>query len=159
MKKLLFYFLAPAALVSCQKADVVKAPADAKALPDAYPQTWQLVKLTGQIPGYVKTGADLPWQETYVLQADGTFAKKRQQGNQFVEARGTFAVQPLSDGPYLVLAYGAATPLIGSCTPTTWTETLAVKVDGTLESTWRACDGPGLEYKQVNLAPTAEKGP
>ena len=143
MKKLLLLCPVLATLVSCQKEDFVKAEAA------PYPQTWQLVKMTGQLPGSTKTGADMFWQETYVFQADDTFAKKRQQGNQVVEARGTFSVKHFSDGPYAVLAYAAANPIIGSCTPTTWTETLAIKADDTLVSTWRACDGPGLEYQKV----------
>ena len=149
MRKALLFALALAPVVSCQKEDAAKAPAPALAPAPAYPQTWQLVKLTGQMPGYIKTGADLPWQETYVFQADGTFTKTRQQGPAVAGARGTFAVQDFSGSPYAVLTYAAPSPLIGSCTASQGTETLAVRADDTLVSTWQACDGPGLEYKKV----------
>ncbi|WP_375436394.1 hypothetical protein [uncultured Hymenobacter sp.] len=139
--RLLFLFLAP--LVSCQKEDLVEAPAT------PYPQAWQLVKLTGQIPNYIKTGADLPWQETYVFQADSTFTKTRQQGQQIAEARGTFSVRNFSDGQYTILTYAAANSLIGSCTTQALQETLVFRANDTLVSTWQACDGPGLEYKKV----------
>jgi len=143
MKRALFFSIVLATLVSCQKEDLEEVPAA------AYPQTWQLVKLTGQIPGYIKTGADLPWQETYVFQADSTFSKTRQQGSNVVVAHGTFSVQNFSDGQYAFLTYAAASSIIGSCTPSTRQETLVIKADETLVSTWRACDGPGLDYKKV----------
>ena len=143
MKRVLLLCSVLVTLVSCQKEDLVKAEAA------PYPQTWKLVKTTGQLPGSTRTGADMVFQETYVFQADGTFVKKRQQGNQALEARGTFSVQHLSDGPYAVLAYAAANPIIGSCTQTTWIETLIIKTDDTMVSTWQACDGPGLEYQKV----------
>ena len=143
MKKALLFSLLLAALGACQK----QGPVTVAAAP--YPQTWQLVQFTGQTPGYPLTGADLPWQETYVFQADGTFRKTRQQSDQRVEARGTFSVQDLPDGRYAVLAYAAASPIIGSCTASALIETLAFQADETLVSTWQACDGPGLAYKKV----------
>ena len=150
MKKALLFALVLAPLAACQK----EAPPPAPAAP--YPQTWQLVKLTGSIPGYVKTGADLPWQETYVFRADGTFSKTRRQSNAVVVARGTFAVQDFSDGPYAVLTYAVASPIIGSCSANLGTETLVIRADDTLVSTWRVCDGPGLEYQKVKAAPATE---
>ncbi|MBF9239280.1 hypothetical protein I2I05_17950 [Hymenobacter sp. BT683] len=149
MKKSLLcclFFLGLAAAVACRKA----SPAPEAAPAAAYPQTWQLVEMTGQLVGSRRTGADLPWQETYVFRADGTFLKTRRHGAQRTEARGTFAVQDLPDGRYAVLVYAAASPLIGSCTATALTETLAFQADGTLASTWQACDGPGLAYQHVN---------
>jgi len=143
MRKLLLFSLVLATLGSCKKEDLVEAPAA------AYPQTWQLVKLTGQIPGYSQTGAELPWQETYVFQADSTFSKTRQQGNSVVEARGTFSVRDFLNGQYAILTYAAANSIIGSCTANTRKETLSIKADDTLLSTWMNCDGPGLEYKKV----------
>jgi hypothetical protein len=150
MKKFLLFSLVLAAAVACQHEE--PSP-EAKANPGPaadYPQTWQLVQLTGSIPGYVKTGADLPWQETYVFHADSTFLKTRRQGSQRVEARGTFSLQRFPDGRYAVLTYAAASSIIGSCTASRLKETLALKSDNTLVSTWQACDGPGLEYKKVN---------
>jgi len=143
MKNVLQLSLLLAALVSCQKDNSVEPNAD------AYPQTWQLVKLTSDWTNVVKTGADLPWQETYVFQADSTFTKTRQQGDQLLQAKGTFSLRNFSEGQYATLTYAAASSLIGSCTTSTLKETLVLQPDQTLVSTWRACDGPGLEYKKV----------
>ncbi|UOG77301.1 hypothetical protein MTX78_23430 (plasmid) [Hymenobacter tibetensis] len=131
-----------ATLFSCQKGELAQVPAN------TYPQTWQLVEMRGQVPNVVQTGANLPWQEAYTFQADSTFTKTRQQDGHVAEAHGTFSYLNLSDGPYVVLTYAAPNSLIGACT-TEPKETLAVKADGTLSSTWQACDGPGLEYKKV----------
>jgi hypothetical protein len=141
MKNILVFFLLLATLVSCQKEEMAAV--------EPYPQTWQLVKLTGEMPSYVKTGTDLPWQETYVFRADSTFTKTRRQGDQATEASGTFALQDFSDGQYVVLTYDTMSSIIGSCTTVELKENLALKADDTLVSTWRACDGPGLEYKKV----------
>ncbi|UOQ68339.1 hypothetical protein [Hymenobacter volaticus] len=143
MKNILVLFLSLASLVSCQEDNSVEPEAN------AYPQTWQLVKLTGQIPNYIKTGADLPWQETYVFQGDSTFTKTRQQGDQLLQASGTFSLRNFSDGQYATLTYAAANSIIGSCTTSILKETLVIKANDTLVSTWLACDGPGLEYKRV----------
>jgi hypothetical protein len=137
MKNLLLLPLLLASLVACQQEALAPAA--------AYPQTWQLVRMTGQIPNSATTGAAMAWQETYVLQADGTFSKTREQDQQRAEARGTFAVQQLADAPYLVLTYAAPSPLIGSCTAELQ-EVLALRGEETLLSTWQACDGPGLVY-------------
>ncbi|QKG59271.1 hypothetical protein GKZ68_21570 (plasmid) [Hymenobacter sp. BRD128] len=144
MKKALLLSLCLAPVIACQKEGPTPAPAA------PYPQTWQLVKLTGQVPGYVRTGADLPWQETYVFRADSTFTKTRQQGPTVAAAGGTFLLQTLSDGQYAFLTYSVANGLVGACTANARQETLVIKADGTLVNTWQACDGPGLEYQRVH---------
>ena len=53
----------------------------------------------------------------------------------------------------MVLTYAAASPIIGACT-TEPKETLALKNDDTLVSTWQNCDGPGLEYQKVKVIRT-----
>ena len=133
-----------AMLGACQKEELIEA--EAQATP--YPQTWQLVKFSGQIPG-IKTGADLPYQETYVFQADSTFTKTRQQKGSRVEARGTFSVRPYSGGQYTILTYNGANDLIGSCIARALKEHLVFKATDTLVNTWPACDGPRLEYKKL----------
>ena len=90
----------------------------------------------------------MTWQESYVLQADGTFKKTRRQSDQTLEASGTYSFQDLSDGKYLVLVYAADNSIIGNCTAEL-KEVLAVRADDTLAGTWQACDGPGLQYKKV----------
>jgi hypothetical protein len=141
MNKILACFLLLATLFSCQKEEMAAV--------EPYPQTWQLVSISGQIPNFILTGADLTWQETYVFNADNTFKKTRKQDDQVTEASGTFALQDFSDGQYVVLTYDAMSSIIGSCTRVELKETLVLKTDDTLVSTWQACDGPGLVYKKV----------
>jgi len=143
MKNVLVLFLSLTSLVSCQKED------SAELQVGAYPQTWELVKSTSSWTNTVRTGADLPYQEKYVFQADSTFTKIRQKGDQTTEASGTFSVRPFSDGPYATLTYAEASTLIGSCTSISLKEHLALKSNDTIRNTWEACDGPRLEYKRV----------
>ncbi len=91
MKNLLLIALLLTPLVACHKEELQPA--------QAYPQTWQLVRMTGQIPNSATAGAAMAWQETYVLHADGTFTKTRQQDQQLAQAQGTFAVHQLADWP------------------------------------------------------------
>ncbi|UOG72884.1 hypothetical protein MTX78_12170 [Hymenobacter tibetensis] len=144
MKKVLLLSLSLASLVSCQKED------SAEFKVGAYPQTWQLVKSTSSWTNTVVTGANLPYQEKYVFQADSTFTKTRQEGDQTTEASGTFSVRTFSDGQYATLTYPEASNLIGSCTTISLKEHLALKSNDTIRNTWEACDGPRLEYKRVN---------
>lgn len=143
MKHTLLFPLLLATLGSCQKEEIVEARTT------AYPQTWQLVKLTSSWTNTVQTGTALPWQEQYVFQADSTFIKTRQQGGQLLDAHGTFSVRTSASGPYTILTYNAANNLIGSCTTRQLQEHLFFKANDTLVNTWEACDGPRLEYQQV----------
>lgn len=143
MKNVLLFSLLLTALGSCKKEEVLEAQTS------SYPQTWQLVQLTGQIPPYVRTGATLTWQETYVFQADSTFTKTRQQGGQTSQAQGTFSVRSAAGGPYTILTYNATNNLINSCTPSNLKEHLTFTAQGMLSSSSQACDGPLLEYQKL----------
>ncbi|MCB2377155.1 hypothetical protein LGH70_06150 [Hymenobacter sp. BT635] len=143
MKYTLLFCLLSATLGSCQKEEMLAAQTS------AYPQTWQLVKSTSSWTNTVQTGAALPWQETYVFQADSTFTKTRNQNGESMNARGTFSVRTSASGQYSILTYTAASNLLGTCTPTQFKEYLVVKQADTLVNTWEACDGPRLEYKRV----------
>ncbi|TGD77174.1 hypothetical protein [Hymenobacter wooponensis] len=143
MKHILVPFLALVSLASCQKDD------SAEVQVGAYPQTWQLVKSTSSWTNKVWTGAELPYQEKYVFQADSTFTKTRQKGDQTIEASGTFSVRPYGGKPYTILTYSAASELIGTCYSRSLREDLVLTASDTLRNTWEACDGPRLEYKRV----------
>jgi len=144
MKNAFLFTLLVATLGSCQKEDLVAA-----APTTAYPQTWQLVKRTSSWTQTVQTGRTLPWQETYVFQADSTFTKTHQQQGEIVDAHGTFSVRTSASGPYALLTYNAPNNLMGSCTPDLLQEHLIFQPNDTLVNTWQACDGPRLEYKKV----------
>ena len=143
MKNLFVPFLFLVTLVSCQKEDSEEFQIG------AYPQTWQLVKSTSSWTNTVLTGTELPYQEKYVFQADSTFTKTRQKGNQTTEASGTFSVRPYNGRQFNILTYNAANDLIGSCYSRSLREDLALIANDTLRNTWEACDGPRLEYKRV----------
>jgi hypothetical protein len=130
-------------LAACQKEEVGKVETDIT----TYPQTWQLVEMSGDSPPFTKTGADLPWQETYVFQPDSTFTKTRQQGTQRKEASGTFSVRNTATGLALTLTYPADNELITNCSAIP-KEGLLLKETGVLIGSSAACDGPRLEYNR-----------
>jgi hypothetical protein len=112
------------------------------------PQKWALVSMSGMIADVLpSTGADMQWQEFYLLKADGTFTKSRTEGDAVSEATGTYEIEELSDGNYLQLTYGASNELIGNCTGEP-KELLRFESENTLSGTWWACDGPGLIYER-----------
>jgi len=140
MKNLIFISLLLCAFLSCTK--------DEKFDIEQYPQKWQLIKMTGQIPDSETTGTDMEWQEFYLLNSNGTFIKSREQNGIFSEESGNFAYEDLSDGTYLLLTYESDNAIIGNCT-LDLEEVLKLKSDIRLISTWCACDGPGLEYERI----------
>ncbi|WP_242922010.1 hypothetical protein [Pontibacter liquoris] len=140
MKQLLLGALLLCILFSCKKEDGFDFA--------QYPQKWQLVKMAGQIPNSETTGANMAWQEFYLLRADGTFKKSRERNGQVTEASGTYTIVTLADSKYLKLTYESDNSLIGSCTQEP-TEELAFRPDNKLISSWQACDGPGLEYSRI----------
>ncbi|SNR28706.1 MULTISPECIES: hypothetical protein [Hymenobacter] len=144
MKHLLASSLLLVTFLSCQKEEIPDANLN------VYPQTWQLAKMTGNFPVFVKTGSDLPFQETYVFQADSTFTRTRQQGGQVIEVSGTFSARSYTDGPHLTLTYPADNNLINNCTAEP-KETLIFQAENkTLTSSSQPCDGPLLEYTMSN---------
>jgi len=140
MKQLLLGALLLCILFSCKKEDGFDFA--------QYPQKWQLVKMTGQIPNSETTGANMAWQEFYLLRADSTFIKSRERNGQVTEASGSYTTVTLADGKYLNLAYETDNSIIGNCTPEP-TEELAFISQDKLISSWQACDGPGLEYSRI----------
>jgi hypothetical protein len=140
MKNVIFISLLVCIFLSCTKDDEFDF--------EKYPQKWQLIKMTGQIPNSETTGADMEWQEFYLLNSDRTFIKSRERNGVLTEEPGTFSFEDLSDGKYLVLTYEADNDIIGNCT-SDLKEVLMVKSETRMLSTWSACDGPGLEYKRI----------
>lgn len=141
MKNLIFISLLICSLFSCSEDDKFNF--------EQYPQKWQLVKMTGQIPNSEVTGANMEWQESYMLNSDGTFTKYRERSGILTEASGTFAFKDLSGGKYLELTYESDNDIIGSCYSEP-SESLWLKSKNKLMGTWSYCDGPGLEYRRVD---------
>ena len=134
---------------SCSSQDEM-APDSARTDNAAEPvQKWQLVLMSGNFSGVPpEVGADMDWQEHYLLYADETFTKIREWDGDTTEERGTYAVITLEDGDYLELTYPADNELIGNCSSEP-KELLYLKSSDQLIGTWQACDGPGLVYEKV----------
>jgi len=141
MKKLLVSFLFLLSLSACQKEELLEAEGSTS------PQTWQLVQMSGNFPVFTKTGADLPWQETYVFRSDSTFTKTRKKGDQLAEASGTFSARNNAEGHGLTLTYPVDSELLNNCSAAP-TEYLLLQASDVLIGSSAACDGPRLEYKK-----------
>jgi hypothetical protein len=114
-----------------------------------YHGKWTLVKMSGSMLNSESTGTAMDWQEFYLFNNDGTFTKSRVRDAVKTTISGTFTTVNHSDGLYLELTYPNDSELIGSCYGNL-KEELYFNTNNTLSSTWRNCDGPGLEYKKLN---------
>ena len=110
---------------------------------------WTLVKMSGRIINSVTTGTAMEWQESYLFKNDGTFEKHRIRNTVETKAAGTYTAINHQDEKYLELVYANNSEIIGSCYGNL-KEELYFATDDTLSSTWRACDGPGLEYQKTD---------
>ncbi|MBE9491359.1 MAG: hypothetical protein IMY70_00620 [Bacteroidetes bacterium] len=140
MKNLIFISILTCTLFSCSKDDEFDF--------EQYPQKWQLIKMTGQIPNSETTGTNMEWQEYYILNSNGTFTKSRERRGILTEVSGTFVFKDLSDKKYLELTYESDNAIIGSCFSEPG-ESLWLKSENRLMGTWSYCDGPGLEYERI----------
>ena len=138
MKKLLLLLVGVWILSSCTREFDL----------DKFPQKWQLTSMFGQTPNSTTSGSDMEWQESYLLNSDGTFTKSRIRNGVLTEASGTFVFKDLTDGKYLELSYESNSDIIGSCT-SGQKETLWVRSEIKMSGTWSYCDGPGLEYERI----------
>lgn len=111
------------------------------------PEKWQLVRMTRDADTAQLIGADMDWQEWYLLNPDKTFTKTRNRDNRVVEENGTYASFTLMDGRFLELTYPSENELIGNCILEP-VETLIVKSKKEMTNIWVACDGPGLVYER-----------
>ena len=111
---------------------------------------WNLVRTTGQFEGSESTGAEMEWQESYTLRADGTFTKTRLRDNETSVTGGTYTVH--NDGDWhpgiahISMVYEAPNNLIATCYSDKLQEELYFETDELMVSTWKQCDGLGLEY-------------
>ena len=139
MKKL-FPVLLLFVLVSCSKDKSLNS--------SSFPQKWQLVKMTGQVPNSETTGENMDWQEYYQFNSDGTFTKHRDYQGETYEATGTFLSTNQNGDTYFELDFNTDSPIIGSCDGPGM-EVLWLKSSDQLINTWQNCDGPGMEYARV----------
>lgn len=111
---------------------------------------WKLVKMTGSTSNSETKGIDMEWQESYLLNENGTFQKLRETGESSSMASGTFKVISSSNETTIEFLYSNENTILGSCYSSTLTEVMVLSSNNMIYSTWSNCDGPGLEYKKVN---------
>jgi hypothetical protein len=113
---------------------------------------WELVKMTSSFGDEANTGAEMEWQESYVLKADGTFTKTRVRDNQTSVAQGTFTIDEDTDTfglpaiALITMVYESANDIIATCYSDKLHEELYFETQDSMISTYEQCDGLGLEY-------------
>ncbi len=132
-------------LVSCSKESPLSEKS--KEMAAANQQKWVLVKTTNSFGMGSTTGNDMPWQEQYIFNADGTFSKTRILSSASKTANGSYTLVKESDQEFLELTYLMGSELRASCYEK---ERLLKSAEGLLEGTWGHCDGPTLEYAKAN---------
>ena len=117
---------------------------------------WVLTQTSGQFQGSEKTGSEMPFQESYYLNDDGSFLKIRHIAGEELHAEGTFELSETGstiNGEdviiFVELEHGSINPLIANCT-STLTEHLYLASAQQLISTYEACDGLGLVYQKLH---------
>ena len=140
MKKIIYILFVLSLLVSCSKNKEIPTTT-------GFLDYYELVKMTGSFSGLETTGAQMEWQESYVLNTkERTFSKSRLFNKILIEASGTYSYKINDNQKYIELTFNKNLDIISNCTGDL-KEVLIVFEDGIkLVSTWRACDGPGLEY-------------
>ncbi|MFD2828383.1 hypothetical protein ACFSYG_18035 [Leeuwenhoekiella polynyae] len=104
-----------------------------------------LVKMSGQVRGSETTGDEMSWQETYTLGSGMRFKKVRKSDENTLISEGDFDIVMINSDKYLKFVHDSDSELIGNCTGDK-IELLKYTSSDSLESTWNACDGPGLQY-------------
>lgn len=145
MKKAIIILAVLVSIYSCSKeSDDTAASID-------YTGEWELVKMTSGLDS--QTGADMDWQETYLINEDDTFTKTRVRGDSTITVSGTYTFteeglldESLADVKIYIEFLHTKNAILGSCLSNSATEILYFNSKNKMISTWEACDGPGLEY-------------
>lgn len=125
---------------SCSKDPVPIEGAD-------YHGKWNLFKMSGSMVNSETTGSAMEWQEYYLINANGTFTKSRKRNAITTAISGTYTTVNYPNGIYFELTFPNDSEIIGSCYGNL-KEELYISENNILSSTWKNCDGPGLEYKK-----------
>lgn len=120
-----------------------------KVITTDYQGKWELYKMSGRIANSETTGSAMEWQEYYSFNGDGSFAKSRTRNGVKTEISGSYIITKIQEESFLELTYKTESEIIGSCYGND-KEELHILPNATLSSTWKNCDGPGLEYKKMN---------
>ena len=156
MKSLIITLISVALVSNCNNTEETAEEPEVQITPQefsvgGFPQKWQLYQMTGQVADAEPiTGTNMSWQETYILNDDNTFTKKREHGGQVIESKGTYAFSNTAEGISVIMKHNLPTKIIGNCSGDKNEELTYNKLEKSLTSNWWACDGPGLFYKKVN---------
>ena len=141
MKKQILFLMIIGILCSCSKNDIN--------LENQIIGNWKLIQMSGTIPNSETTGTEMDWQETYLLNTDGTFQKSRNRDGVITDISGTYKLINNSTESLLELNFNSESEIIGSCTSNT-KETMNIQSETIFLSSWNACDGPGLRYEKID---------
>ena len=141
MKKQILFLMIIGILCSCSKNDIN--------LENQIIGNWKLIQISGTIPNSETTGTEMDWQETYLLNTDGTFQKSRNRDGVITDISGTYKLINNSTESLLELNFNSESEIIGSCTSNT-KETMNIQSETIFLSSWNACDGPGLRYEKID---------
>ena len=107
--------------------------------------TADLVQETSQVKLSEQTGAEMEWQEYYILGPGMSFTKVRERDGETLESKGTFDIVMINSDKYLQFTHNSNNELVGNCTGDA-VELLMYTSSDSVKSTWQSCDGPGLFY-------------
>ncbi|GHA40376.1 hypothetical protein GCM10007103_22320 [Salinimicrobium marinum] len=148
MKKFLFLAISIFIITSCNTDD--DTPTETN-----FTGEWELVKTTSSIGDETKTGAEMEWQESYVLKADSTFTKTRVRDNKTSVAQGTFTINDNTEFyglpaiASITMIYESENDIIATCYSDKLHEELYFDAKDVMISTYEQCDGLGLEYARI----------
>lgn len=115
---------------------------------------WELVKETSSflLPIVVRTGEDMQWQENYIFNSNGTFVKTSVRNGATLDASGTFEFAESDFNPdeesnrlYIITTFLTGKEIASACSAN---EVLHFDNGRLINSSYSACDGPGLEYEK-----------
>jgi hypothetical protein len=142
MKKSIIFCALLVLFCSCSNDNI-------KVITTEYQGKWELYKMSGRIANSESTGMEMEWQEYYFFNTDGSFTKSRTSNGVKTEISGIYIISKLQEASFLELTYKTASDITGSCYVNN-KEELNILPNSILSSTWKNCDGPGLEYEKTN---------
>lgn len=109
---------------------------------------WKLVKMVGSWSGSETGGAEMEWQENYLLNEEGTFLKTRIRDGIVTKETGKYVINEDSNQEYMELTFDSENDIVASCYG--GLKEIMIKSDNVFLGTWNACDGPSLTYEKLN---------
>lgn len=141
MKQRILFLFIISLIVSCSSDD--DATVDSEFIGN-----WILIEMSTGEQGSETTGSNMEWQETYKLNADGTFLKSRTRNGVLTEVSGTYLSTNNSNSSFLELNFDNENDIVGSCLSEIQ-EVMNFQSETIFINYWDACDGARLTYEKV----------